>query len=182
MRGTISATIRGHLAETALAAGAATIGVSLFTNSAAQAAAGVAFIVVGAVGRALRIVERAVRDTTHERDRLQREQDAAQALHMRYVAARGGLDREREYLCEQMAKVEQDAATYIAAEREALLADLENRESALVKRGWAIGYAHGDRGLLLDVSSTGTDAVVIPMPLPALGSDAPAAGKGSHLS
>lgn len=190
MRGTISATIRGHLAETALAAGGAAIALSLFTDSAAQAAAGVAFVVVGAVARALRIVERAVTDTTRERDRLQREQDAAQAHHLRYEAARGGLEREREYLCEQMARAEQAAAEYIAAEkerlqamvaaeREALLTDLENRETALVKRGWAVGYDHGQRGLFVDVSSIGRGAVVIPMPLPALGSDAPAAGKGS---
>lgn len=199
--GTITSTIRTHLAETAIAAGGTALLVSLATNSAPQAAAGVALIVLGAVGRARRMVERVISDTSRERERLQREQEAAQAGHMQYVAARAVLDREQENLCEQMAEAERKTAETLAAElirlhavveaerealrsafeaeREALLTDVENRKAALKKEGWVVGYDAGQRGIL-DIHEPTSGAVVIPMPLPAVGSDT-TTGKG-HLS
>jgi hypothetical protein len=157
----ISRTIKKNLLYITFAAGAATIGASLINDSTPQAAAGIALILLGNTARALRVIERAIRDTAHERGSLQREQQAARELHEKWMVARAFLDKEAEHLCAQMAKVEQDAADRIASEldrlnaemeasREDLMAEVEDRETELKRDGWFKGYDAGRRGILLD--------------------------------
>jgi hypothetical protein len=174
----ISSTIKKQAPHAILGVGAVVLAISLATDSVPQAAAGIALVILGGAVRALRVIEHAIRDTTHERNRLQVEQEAAQALHMKYVAARALLDREAESLCAQMATLERETTERIATEREELMAELEDREADLKRQGWWLGYDAGQRGILLGGSKSAVGATVIPMPIRNIGSDATTAGKG----
>lgn len=186
---TIAANIKRHLAELTLAAGGCCIAIALLTGTPEQAA-GVALVVMGGISRARRSVERVIRDTSRERDRLQRALDEAEAEHKRYIAARAVVDHEAERLCQQMAKAEHETAERLAAaladldaqaaaEREELLAEVEDRRNAIKLEGWVNGYDAGERGILAETSRSTTGATVIHLPLSALKSDVTTAGTGS---
>jgi len=174
-------------------AGAAVIAAATLQDKPAQAIAGVGIMMLGATRCVMALVERAVRDTSHERDRLQRALREAQAEHTRYMVLRAFVDREAEDLCRQMEKNEEATAAYIAAEtdrlntqaaaeREELLAEIEDLRIAIKTEGFQIGYAAGTRGITFGPARPPAGAVVIQLPRPPIGSDATTAGKGSHLS
>lgn len=177
-------TIREHLAEISLTAGATTVGYATIDTNPTLAVAGLALIVIGATAAALR----AIRDTGRERDRLQRVVDEAQAERAKYVAARALVDRDAEYVCEQMEKNERETAAYIAAEterlqaqvaaeREELLAEIEDKRSAIKREGFLIGLDAGTRGVVFEPARPSSQAVVIQMPRAAVGSEATTAGQ-----
>ncbi|WP_035796328.1 hypothetical protein [Kitasatospora mediocidica] len=169
----------------------AVISASIPAHTPTQAVAGLALILTGITSYALNVIDRAVRDTSHERDRLQEELKATRAEHMRYVVAKAFVDREAEELCRNMELAEQENAAYLAsqtarvmalaaAEREELLADVEDRESSLKRQGFLQGFDAGLRGIALPPTAPTTGAVVIQMPRAAIGSNPNAAGHGVH--
>ena len=190
MQRTISAIIKERSPEISFAAGTAVLLEAVARTTPTHAIAGVAAMLLGAIAKALRIVEQNIRDTSRERDRLHAEEQAAQAVHMQYVTARALVDREAENLCEQMAKVERELDQRLAdelerltakaeADREELLAELEDHKSALKAAAWFSGYDAGQRGILLEPARPTGGAVVIPLPLPPIGSDATTGADGS---
>lgn len=184
-------TYRALLAGISLPLGVAAIAASIPEHAPTQAVAGLALILAGITSYALNVIDRAVRDTSHERDRLQEELKATQAERMRCVVARAFVDREAEQLCQKMELAEQETAVYLAtqtarimalaaAEREELLADVEDRESSLKREGFLRGLDAGIRGIALPSSAPTAGAVVIQMPRAAIGSKPNAAGHGAH--
>lgn len=193
MRRTITRSIKQRLAEISLAAGAAGIGAATLQDRPAQAIAGVGLMMLGATRCVMGLVERAVRDTSHERDRLQQTLRETQAEHTRYLVARAFVDREAEDLCRLMKEGEEKATAYIvaeakrlntqvAAERERLLAEVEDRSAALKTQGFIQGLNAQISGITLDSDRPAHGARVIHLPRTPIGSDATTAGRGSHLS
>lgn len=185
---TISTTITKRLADYAVGIGLSAVALSLL--GLPTQAAGIALIVIGGISRARRSVEDVIRNTSRERDRLQRALDEAEAEHKRFLMARAVVDHEGERLCQQLAKAERDAAERLAAglqdlriqaaaEREDLLAEIEDRRSAIKMEGWLIGYSAGERGILGGVDPLAAGATVIHLPVSTLKSDATTAGHGT---
>lgn len=186
-RSTIRA-IRQRLAETALAAGALTITIATIQGNITEAIAGVGIMMLGATRCVMRLVDRAVRDTSSERERLERALEQANAEHARYLVARAFVDREAAELCRTLEEHDQAAAALIAAEtervnaqfareREELMAELEDQRAAIQLKGFRLGHDAGVRGIVFDALTPAAEARVIRLPLAPIGSDTPAAGR-----
>lgn len=189
MHGTITRSIRQRLAEISLAAGAIIIGAATLQDRPAQAIAGVGLMMLGATQCVMGLVERAVRDTSHERDRLQQALKEAQAEHARFLVARTFVDREAEDLCQRTEENERAAAAraaadaerlaaQAAADREELLAEMEDLRSSIKREGFLLGLDAGTRGIVFETEPPSTGARVIQMPRPAIGSDATTGSSG----
>jgi hypothetical protein len=172
--------------------GTAVIGAAIIERAPVQAIAGLALITVGLTAWVLTVIDRAIRDTSAERTRLQRLIDETVAQQQQYFAARAVLDGEAERLCRDMARVERDAANRIAAEKEclrikaqaerdALLDEFENQRSTLKREAYLVGLGHGERGIVLGLTEPPVDAIILQLPVAAVGSTRTTAGQGAYL-
>lgn len=175
------------LAGTSLILGLAVLGSAVILDALEQAIAGLALVCVGLAAWIPTVIDRAIRDTTAERARLQRLTDENIIQEQQYIAARAVLDNDRERLVQEMDRVEREAAAQVAAEkrrlraraeaeRTALQLEFEQQRSTLKMDAYLKGLDHGERGIML--GGPATDAVVIQLPLGAIGSGRTKASHG----
>lgn len=165
------------LARMLLPAGGLTIAAAGAKQNVALALGGFALIVAGLTAVVVYVLARAIRDTTEERRQLQTSRAEVEADWRKYFAARAYVDHEAERLCRLGAQMEQDNAALLASEREEMLADLADREAAIMQRGFDICLDLSDRNVVGDALRPRTDAKVISLPVGTIGS---AAGQGTY--
>lgn len=171
------------LARICLPIGALTIGAGAMHSDTALAIGGLALVIMGLTGAAVHVLARIIRDTTfdrrkmqraldderrrlhlslnEERQRLQRAIEEVEADRARYLILRASTDAEAEALCRLGIQMERDTAATLAAEREEMLADLEDKRSAIMNKGFQIGLDYNDRGVLKDALYPRPEAQVI---------------------
>jgi hypothetical protein len=149
---------------------------------------GFALLVVGLTAIVVHMLDHAIRDTTEERRRLQdslaeerrrlqEAQEEVQADRLKYLAARAHVDHEAERLCRLGIQMELDTTARLVAEREELMAELEDRTASLKNEGFQLGLVYNDRGLIGDALYPRPDAKVIQLPVGTVGSTA---GRGAY--
>lgn len=153
------------LARICLPVGALTIAAGAAGQNIALALGGFALIVTGLTAIVLRAMDRAIRDTTEERRRLQKARDEVEADRARHIALRAGVDADAERLCRLGVQMEHDNAVQLAAERAELMAELEDKRAAIRREGFNIGLRLNDRNVIGDALRPRPDAKVIHLPL-----------------
>lgn len=153
------------LARICLPSGAVTIAAGAAQQNIALALGGFALIVTGLTAVVLRAMDRAIRDTAEERHRLQRALAEVEADRMKYVALRADVDSDAERLCRLGVQMEHDTLAQLAAEREELMADLEDKRAAIMREGFDLGLNLNDRNVIANALQPRPDAKVIHLPV-----------------
>ena len=166
-----------RLAQIFLPAGLLAVSAAIASDDDTAAIGSLALVIIGISALITHIVERAIRDTTEERRRLQDSLSEVEMDRARYVALRARVDAEEERLCRQADRLEHDTKAQLARERAAMQAEFEDKYSRVKTEGFRLGVAYNDRGLLDHVAQPRVDAKVIRLPGRALGSSA---GQGAY--
>ncbi|NUP24150.1 MAG: hypothetical protein HOZ81_50460 [Streptomyces sp.] len=176
-------------AGTSLILGLAVLGSAVILDALEQAIAGLALVCAGLAAWIPTAIDHAIRDTSAERAELARLMNENVMLQEQYIAARAVLDNGRERLVQEMARVEREAAETIAAEKQSLRANIESerdalrlefeqQRSTLKLNAYQQGLDHGERGITLEGPTV--DAIVIQLPVPAIGSGRTKASQGAN--
>lgn len=160
-----------------LPAGLSAVSAAICQDNDTAAIGSLALVIIGISALVTHVMERAIRDTTEERRRLQDSINEVAVDRARCVAARAAVDADRERLCRMAERMEREAEGQLAAERAELQAEFEDKLSAEKRKAFQLGVAYNDRGLFDHIAQPQVDAKVIRLPERALGSTA---GQGAY--
>lgn len=149
------------LARICLPSGALTIAAGAAQQDITLALGGFALLCVGLTATVIH----AIRDTAEERRQLQRDQRQVEAERRTIMAMRVRVNDDEERLCRLGTEMERDTTARLTAEREAMLAELEDKKAAFVRKGFDIGLRLNDRDVIGDALRPRPNAKVIQLPV-----------------